>query len=115
MPEIAEHPQDFKCPVCGKRVEVPSGEALANPAVPMIFPFCSDRCKLVDLGRWLSDGYQIPVSDDLEVADEDGFRGDDGASFGGSRGSPGSVQDRFEIRRPTGRQGRPADRRGENQ
>ena len=23
-------------------------------------PFCSERCKLADLGRWLSDGYRIP-------------------------------------------------------
>jgi uncharacterized protein len=23
-------------------------------------PFCSERCKLVDLGRWLSGGYRIP-------------------------------------------------------
>lgn len=26
-----------------------------------VFPFCSDRCKLVDLGRWLDGKYQIPV------------------------------------------------------
>ena len=24
-------------------------------------PFCSERCKLVDLGRWLDGRYQIPV------------------------------------------------------
>jgi uncharacterized protein len=23
------------------------------------FPFCSERCKVIDLGRWLSDGYAI--------------------------------------------------------
>jgi len=23
------------------------------------FPFCSDRCRLVDLGRWLSEDYRI--------------------------------------------------------
>jgi hypothetical protein len=26
-------------------------------------PFCSERCKLADLGRWLGGGYRIPVSD----------------------------------------------------
>ena len=25
------------------------------------FPFCSERCKLIDLGRWLGGRYQIPV------------------------------------------------------
>jgi endogenous inhibitor of DNA gyrase (YacG/DUF329 family) len=24
------------------------------------FPFCSDRCKLIDLGRWLGESYRIP-------------------------------------------------------
>jgi endogenous inhibitor of DNA gyrase (YacG/DUF329 family) len=23
------------------------------------FPFCSDRCKLIDLGRWLGESYRI--------------------------------------------------------
>jgi endogenous inhibitor of DNA gyrase (YacG/DUF329 family) len=23
-------------------------------------PFCSERCKLADLGRWLSEGYRVP-------------------------------------------------------
>jgi endogenous inhibitor of DNA gyrase (YacG/DUF329 family) len=25
------------------------------------YPFCSERCKLIDLGRWLGGKYQIPV------------------------------------------------------
>ena len=45
-----------KCPICRQPVPL----ARANPA----FPFCSDRCKLIDLGRWLSDTYRIPVADD---------------------------------------------------
>jgi uncharacterized protein len=24
------------------------------------FPFCSDRCRLVDLGKWLGEEYRIP-------------------------------------------------------
>jgi uncharacterized protein len=43
------------------------------------FPFCSDRCKLIDLGRWIDGAYVIagpdrgdkpggPVSDDPEEA-----------------------------------------------
>lgn len=36
------------CPICGK------------PATPEHRPFCSDRCRQVDLGRWLSGSYVIP-------------------------------------------------------
>ena len=40
-----------KCPTCGKEIEYSS----ANPWRP----FCSERCKLIDLGEWASDGYVI--------------------------------------------------------
>jgi len=35
-------------------------------------PFCSDRCRLLDLGNWASDKYVIPgnVKTELEDADE---------------------------------------------
>ncbi|NNG60461.1 DNA gyrase inhibitor YacG, partial [Pseudomonas fragi] len=29
-------------------------------------PFCSDRCKLIDLGAWASEEHKIPVSPDAE-------------------------------------------------
>ena len=47
------------------------------------FPFCSDRCRLIDLGKWASGGYRIssPVLDPevLEGLDTEktGRRGDD--------------------------------------
>ena len=44
------------CPICGK------------PGDATLKPFCSERCSDIDLGRWLSDRYVIPASDD---ADED--------------------------------------------
>ncbi|PYF04144.1 hypothetical protein BJ122_104123 [Rhodopseudomonas faecalis] len=37
-----------RCPICGK------------PAVPEARPFCSERCRDVDLNRWLSGSYAIP-------------------------------------------------------
>ena len=40
------------CPICGK------------PAVAEFVPFCSGRCADVDLNRWLSGAYAIPVKDD---------------------------------------------------
>jgi endogenous inhibitor of DNA gyrase (YacG/DUF329 family) len=30
-----------------------------RPAVPRWRPFCSERCKMADLGQWLSGGYRI--------------------------------------------------------
>jgi endogenous inhibitor of DNA gyrase (YacG/DUF329 family) len=52
------------CPTCKKPVPEP------GPGEPMgAFPFCSERCKLIDLGRWLDGKYQIPVAQD---EDEDG-------------------------------------------
>jgi endogenous inhibitor of DNA gyrase (YacG/DUF329 family) len=38
-----------RCPICGK------------PAVAASFPFCSERCRDVDLNRWLSGAYAIPA------------------------------------------------------
>ncbi|HVE86545.1 MAG TPA: DNA gyrase inhibitor YacG [Myxococcales bacterium] len=53
-----------KCPVCGK----PAAARAANPA----FPFCSERCKRVDLGKWLGEEYRVAVKSPEE--DEDGGR-----------------------------------------
>ena len=36
------------CPICGK------------PAIEAAKPFCSERCRDVDLNRWLSGSYAIP-------------------------------------------------------
>lgn len=48
----------MKCPICKTEFDVPDP---AHP--PAHYPFCSDRCKLIDLGRWLTGKYQIPVED----------------------------------------------------
>jgi len=53
-----------KCPTCGKLLR-----AETDPAA---LPFCSLRCKQVDLGRWLKEGYTIPGRplDEDEIAEE---------------------------------------------
>jgi len=45
----------LRCPTC-KTIVLRSDEH---------FPFCSDRCRLIDLGKWASGGYRIssPVLD----------------------------------------------------
>ena len=60
------------CPICKKPVEEPGrnphpGEASATRSY---FPFCSERCKLIDLGRWLGGKYQVPVIE-RDESDED--------------------------------------------
>jgi hypothetical protein len=42
----------LKCPICKKMVELSSPEA----------PFCSARCRLIDLGNWSDEEYRIPAS-----------------------------------------------------
>jgi endogenous inhibitor of DNA gyrase (YacG/DUF329 family) len=47
------------CPICGKPPTVASR------------PFCSERCRDVDLNRWLSGSYAIPASDTEADDDEE--------------------------------------------
>jgi len=32
-------------------------------------PFCSDRCRLVDLGRWLDESYGVPAPAPVEIVE----------------------------------------------
>jgi hypothetical protein len=59
------------CPICDKVME---GE---SPAAWPHFPFCSDRCKLIDLGRWLGGSYRIPAA---SSEDERGDQEEDDSS-----------------------------------
>jgi endogenous inhibitor of DNA gyrase (YacG/DUF329 family) len=47
------------CPTCKK----PIPDTGPDGDLPRYFPFCSERCKLIDLGRWIDGKYQIPVVD----------------------------------------------------
>jgi uncharacterized protein len=44
-----------KCPICKKRVRRTDAD----------FPFCSERCRTIDLGKWASGDYVVssPVTD----------------------------------------------------
>jgi len=44
------------CPTCGKAVEW-------GPQSPYR-PFCSERCKLIDLGAWASEKFRVPVAEE---------------------------------------------------
>ncbi|HWR15247.1 MAG TPA: DNA gyrase inhibitor YacG [Terriglobales bacterium] len=49
----------LRCPTCSKLVLRDEPD----------FPFCSDRCRLIDLGKWASGGYVIssPITDPEDI------------------------------------------------
>jgi len=65
MSSPKETGQTFPCPICGKPAVVGSKE----------FPFCRERCRLVDLGNWLKEEYHVSrplaLSKGQDVAPED--------------------------------------------
>jgi uncharacterized protein len=49
-----------RCPICKKEV------ALDNPNMP----FCSDRCRIIDLGNWASEKYVISTPTQQNETDD---------------------------------------------
>jgi uncharacterized protein len=54
----------LRCPICERQFD---------PAASRAMPFCSDRCRQIDLGRWLREVYAVPVERD---PDEEPAEGD---------------------------------------
>jgi endogenous inhibitor of DNA gyrase (YacG/DUF329 family) len=50
----------YRCSICGKAVPY-------DGPLPTLHPFCSQRCKLIDLYRWFSEQYTI----DRDLTPED--------------------------------------------
>jgi endogenous inhibitor of DNA gyrase (YacG/DUF329 family) len=48
----------IRCPECGR------------PSERETYPFCSPRCKAIDLGRWLTGAYAIPGEDAPEATSD---------------------------------------------
>ena len=63
MNEIDRKTSAARCSLCGKPVD------------QAFKPFCSKRCADIDLNRWLSGVYAVPVTDE---DDEDGERPPEG-------------------------------------
>jgi len=49
----------LRCPICKKNVKSSDAD----------FPFCSDRCRVIDLGKWASGAYVVssPTADEDEA------------------------------------------------
>jgi endogenous inhibitor of DNA gyrase (YacG/DUF329 family) len=63
MPERhppAAPPRVVRCPACG-------GDSIYAPSNPFR-PFCSERCKNLDLGAWASENFRVP--DDSPADDQ---------------------------------------------
>jgi endogenous inhibitor of DNA gyrase (YacG/DUF329 family) len=60
-------PSIVNCPICGRE-----NDLAADP----FGPFCSHRCKLIDLGKWLGEEYKIsePLTPD-HLADYENLEG----------------------------------------
>jgi endogenous inhibitor of DNA gyrase (YacG/DUF329 family) len=54
-------PRLVPCPICG--------ELSAYDPNNQFRPFCSERCKLIDLGQWASESYRVPSSESPEADD----------------------------------------------
>jgi endogenous inhibitor of DNA gyrase (YacG/DUF329 family) len=62
---------NLRCPICKKAVKSENSD----------FPFCGERCRLIDLGKWASGGYVVrsplqdtsedELSSDADRSDED--------------------------------------------
>ena len=61
------HSKERRCPSCKKKF---ASDPTSNL---MVLPFCSKRCRDVDLGNWLDERYIVAKSD-LSELDEDQLR-----------------------------------------
>jgi uncharacterized protein len=60
---VTRNSRTVNCPRCGAPVRWGAESPFR--------PFCSERCKMIDLGAWAAESYRIPVQenkDDVESA-----------------------------------------------
>ena len=64
-----KRPIKLRCPICKKSTKADDAD----------FPFCSDRCRQIDLGKWASGAYVIssPVADADEAIRRDSLDDED--------------------------------------
>ena len=51
-----------RCPICDRPFRLEENSSM---------PFCSDRCRLADLNRWLDEGYGLPIEPEDESPEDD--------------------------------------------
>ena len=55
-------PRSARCPHCGNSTRLDAGNAWR--------PFCSERCKLIDLGKWFEGRYALPAEEEAAAQAE---------------------------------------------
>ena len=58
-------PKVIQCPTCQKPVEWSE----QSPSRP----FCSERCRLIDLGEWANENHNIPGEQQQPLAEDESF------------------------------------------
>lgn len=48
------------CPICDRAMP-------GQPAEWADYPFCSAKCRKIDLGRWLGEQYRVPADDQTQT------------------------------------------------
>jgi len=57
----------FRCPICHKTITIAEKDRLESARY---LPFCSQRCKLIDLGAWLDSQYKISAESDEQCPEQ---------------------------------------------
>jgi endogenous inhibitor of DNA gyrase (YacG/DUF329 family) len=55
--------KSIRCPICSRVFERDESPAM---------PFCSERCRRIDLGRWLGEHYSVPQFSEDESDEAEG-------------------------------------------
>ena len=66
----------LRCPICDRPLSSKPSSAGVDSAPTegnRAFPFCSSRCRLIDLGKWMNEDYRVPVDEPSNEEDADGF------------------------------------------
>jgi endogenous inhibitor of DNA gyrase (YacG/DUF329 family) len=69
-----------RCPVCRKIIDEASQQSSREGG---FYPFCSNRCRMLDLGKWFDGAYRIPVEvrpEEAEDIGEETAKGENAAS-----------------------------------
>lgn len=61
---VSSSPRHVRCPTCLRAVEW-------TPAARWR-PFCSERCRMIDLGMWFDEAHRIPAEESTSPGREDG-------------------------------------------
>jgi uncharacterized protein len=51
-----------RCPICGNQIESEQSQTM---------PFCSERCRTIDLGRWLDERHGLPYENERKSENQE--------------------------------------------